>query len=397
MGREAKLREKNGYWYTAANGGQYFGRRDEVSYAEARKAFLAFLSAKQAEKSEPLTVASLCRLFVAWLKTHRSERTLEERRRHMEFFCNFTVGGVRLGTLSATDITSDDLERMVAMLKEGTSDRPAVDPYTADKYATSVKACFNWGRKNPSPVSHLPSEFYPFASVEKYKRPTDVISVTKLPTPAEIDALFRFADADLGKYLVGGKWRKREPKNYRTGDSNPYRGFSELLKVYHATGARTSELANSSVGDLHPSSYQIILGEHKRSKTLKVAAARQITLNDEALAIVSRWCDGKRPDQPIFTDPKGRRWTRNRLDLRFKRVRERAGVRSSITIYSFRHLWISESIEAGMDVATVARMAGTSIAMIEKVYGHLRVDHLRKAQAELDAKRAKRSHNPTAA
>jgi len=41
-------------------------------------------------------------------------------------------------------------------------------------------------------------------------------------------------------------------------------------------------------------------------------------------------------------------------------------IRDHITMYDFRHLWISEALMAGNDVATVARMAGTSIAMIER-------------------------------
>jgi hypothetical protein len=41
-------------------------------------------------------------------------------------------------------------------------------------------------------------------------------------------------------------------------------------------------------------------------------------------------------------------------------------------IYFFRHLWISEMLMAGVDVLLVARMAGTSVAMNERVYGHFR-------------------------
>ena len=66
---------------------------------------------------------------------------------------------------------------------------------------------------------------------------------------------------------------------------------------------------------------------------------------------------------------------------RFQTVRKRAGVRGTITIYSFRHLWISEMLMAGVDVLLVARMAGTSVAMIERVYGHFRNQSYQEAQA----------------
>jgi integrase len=68
----------------------------------------------------------------------------------------------------------------------------------------------------------------------------------------------------------------------------------------------------------------------------------------------------------------------------------RAVVRFTITIYSFRHLWISEMLTAGVDVLLVARMAGTSVAMIELAYGHFRNQSNQEAQAKLDRERASR-------
>jgi integrase len=75
---------------------------------------------------------------------------------------------------------------------------------------------------------------------------------------------------------------------------------------------------------------------------------------------------------------------------RFRKVRELAKVRKRITIYDFRHLWISEALMAGVDVFTVAEMAGTSVKMIEQTYGHLRGSHLEDAQRRLDESRRKR-------
>ena len=75
---------------------------------------------------------------------------------------------------------------------------------------------------------------------------------------------------------------------------------------------------------------------------------------------------------------------------RFQTVRNRAGIHSTITIYFFRHLWISEMLMAGVDVLLVARMAGTSVAMIERVYGHFRNQSYQEAQARLDRERATR-------
>jgi site-specific recombinase XerD len=120
---------------------------------------------------------------------------------------------------------------------------------------------------------------------------------------------------------------------------------------------------------------------------MKETKARRITLNDEAFAIISRTCEGKEQEQRIFLTHLGRPWTRKRLDDRFAAVRDKAKVRPEHTIYSFRHLWISEMLMAGNEIATVAAMAGTSVAMIEKVYGHFTNEHFASAQLKLDKRR----------
>jgi len=143
-----------------------------------------------------------------------------------------------------------------------------------------------------------------------------------------------------------------------------------------------------------------VLFQHKRSKKLRTKTIRHITLNDEALAIFRRHCEGKATTDRVFLNSDGRPWSGSLLPKRFERFEEVAAelklgkVREQITIYDFRHLWISEMLMAGNDLPTVARMAGTSIRMIETVYGQFRNEHLREAQDRLDkareARKAKR-------
>ncbi len=262
--------------------------------------------------------------------------------------------------------------------------------YPADyvaKHVTSIKAMFNTAVKK----GWLPTGFAPFSSVEPVRLPPTALTEDDLLTDEEVKALLNYADADLSSYGTGRGARRREPHEYRPGHANPWRGFGELLRCYHATGARTSELLTVRVADFQPRSRQIVLRSHKRSKTLKVPMPRAIALNDEAFAIVQRRCDGRANGEPVFTQPRnGRPWNRHSVSERFRAIRERARVRQSITIYSFRHLWISEMLMAGVDVLLVARMAGTSVAMIERVYGHFRNQSYQDAQAKLDRERATR-------
>jgi integrase len=166
--------------------------------------------------------------------------------------------------------------------------------------------------------------------------------------------------------------------------------MGDIIGIYYATGCRTHELIEACCGDFQPNVQTLVLGRHKRSRTLREPIPRTITLNEEACAILARRCEGRPADAYIFPNRKGKPYTSVLLDDRFATLRKRAGVRPTITIYSCRHLWISEMLMAGVDVLLVARMAGTSVAMIERVYGHFRNQSYQDAQARLDRERAAR-------
>jgi integrase len=254
---------------------------------------------------------------------------------------------------------------------------------------TAVKACWNWAAKENS--GPMPSDYRPFAGMAKVRVPVKELTEEDLLTEQEIEQLFNAADADLGKIRgENGRYRRRTPKEYRQGEDNPYLGFRELLRCYYHTGARTSEIAVIRVRNVLSRTRQVVLGKHKRSRTQRDQRTRRITLNEEVFAIFERHCEGKSPNDHVFTQHNGSPWNQDRLDERFKKVRRLAGVREEITIYDFRHLWISEALMAGNDIATVAKMAGTSIKMIEQTYGHFRNDHFAEAQARLDADRRRR-------
>jgi integrase len=209
-----------------------------------------------------------------------------------------------------------------------------------------------------------------------------------LITDQEIKILLEAANIDLDEFHRFG------PKERRA--VNPYAGFADMLKCYYHTGARTGELAACRVEDVLFRTQQVVLGRHKRTNTLRNPTVRHITLNGEALEIFRKHREGKDPTDYVFFNSDHRHWARRTIHARFDRVKQVAEekklgkVRQHITIYDFRHLWISEALMAGNDVATVAKMAGTSIAMIERVYGHFRNEHLREAQDRLDEARKKR-------
>jgi integrase len=388
MARQPKLRKKNGYWMTKAGGTEtYFGKVAVLPYADARRLFLDHLKAvagRAKQRRAAITVEVLCDLHLDWVRDNRSEDLYKQRQYLLSRWCDFPVGQGRdralAGDLAAVQVTAEHLLAWKqALYGDGLQD------VTVQHALAAVKSCWYWAVKH----KHLPADWKPFTTVEKIKLPAKAVQEEDLLTPKERDLLFQSADADLGKVRDkgSGKYRKRQPHEYRRGGENPYAGFADMLRCYYHTGARTSELADASVRDFQVRSRKLVLKRHKRTRTMKVAETRVITLNEEALAVLRRQAQGRRPDDHLFTQGNGSPWDKDALDERFRKVRGLAGVREHITIYDFRHLWISEALMAGVDVFTAAKMAGTSVQMIEKTYGHLRGTHLEEAQRTLDRAR----------
>jgi integrase len=395
MPRHSKLRKKkigkSVYWFTKAGGDTYFGNVKEVPFQDAKKLFSqhleSLLDAQQDRKSRELSAGELMDLFLEWIEKHRSDRTYSTRKTHCNRFGKFKIKEDKIGDRSARKVRASDLEAWLAHL-----DQEGHAPQTRRHAQTSIKHCWNWATKHcpeGSNTPYLSPTFRPFSSVERVYVPAKALTENDLITDDEIKALFAAAEIDLDQFHRFG------PKNARPVNKNPYRSFADMLRCYHATGARTNELAQCQVADVLSETKQVLLGKHKRSKKERTPTTRRITLNPEAFAIFKRYSAGKEPTDYVFVNSDGKPCSRNSLGERFNRVKEVAAeqdigkIRDSITIYSFRHLWIGEALMAGNDIATVAKMAGTSIAMIERVYGHFRNQHLHDAQARLDELRRK--------
>jgi integrase len=196
------------------------------------------------------------------------------------------------------------------------------DPQTRLHAETSIRHCWNWGTKHPSPTPYLPASFRPFASVERTHVPRKALTEADLITKTEVENIFKCGELDLDQFRRHGLEETIRRQGFdrlrRSGD------FTEMLKCYYHTGARTDELASCEVGDFLPRTSQVILGKHKRSRTQRHPTVRHITLNAEALTIFKKHCEGKQPDDKLFLNEDGRPWTVRNLAKRFERVKEMA-------------------------------------------------------------------------
>jgi integrase len=137
-----------------------------------------------------------------------------------------------------------------------------------------------------------------------------------------------------------------------------------LAKAMLLTGARPGELASLLANDFNKQLGALTL----RGKT----GERTVAISTAAANFFADICKDKIGAAPMLTTSYGQPWNKDSWKKIFKEAVEKAKLPNTVVMYSLRHTAISEMILAGMDSFIVAKLAGTSVAMIESNYGHLK-------------------------
>src|SRR5262249_38803856 len=88
------------------------------------------------------------------------------------------------------------------------------------------------------------------------------------------------------------------------------------------------------------------------------------------------------PTGLVFRNSRGGAWLRNLVSRRLKKLRPKFGLDDGVVFYSLRHLFITDALERGVPIATVAELVGhRDLTMISRIYSRLsgRTAHLRDA------------------
>ena len=106
-------------------------------------------------------------------------------------------------------------------------------------------------------------------------------------------------------------------------------------------------------------------------------------LPDDVFRLTKSLCDSKFPKAHIFTRSDGSPWNKDNWKKPLRRSAQQAGLPESIVMYTLRHSVITDLVQKGVPLLTIAQLAGTSVRMIEQHYGHLRQDAALAALAGL--------------
>ncbi|MFM1907984.1 MAG: hypothetical protein RLZZ591_1661 [Pseudomonadota bacterium] len=141
-------------------------------------------------------------------------------------------------------------------------------------------------------------------------------------------------------------------------------GVEILARVLCGLPIRPGALAKLRVKNFNTSLNELSI---KLDKT----GERKIVLPSSMAELFKAACADKLPEAFIFTRADGTQWNKDAWKGPFKRAVLDAGLNESTVMYSLRHAVITDMVAAGVDLLTVSRLSGTSMAMLQKHYGHL--------------------------
>ncbi len=393
-----KIVKGNEYWYTGANGGKTFGRTDQVTHDNAKKAFLKHLSNSAKPAPAPVTeeehtVPTVLELFKQFINHMRNQnRSKANTRRKFAECKRFALYNYKdniVGNMKSTDINELILAEYLSILRIKPNKEKPISAYKNERLIrnlsersihhaeTSIRQAFNFGRANYQALkSHLPFQLMKKTSVTR-----KTLNEDDLLTTDDISALFFAATIDTDQFRKVGIEKFIEifgKENLKKAKHN----FCDLIKLYCNTGARTGELVNLKFDDFNKISQTLTLKDHKTAKS--TGETRVIYLNEEAFAILCELCTRKRKGDWLFCRANGKPWNTDSADETFKTVKRICNalgtpIRKDITLYSFRHYWISSFIMQKIPIATVAKLAGNSVAVIERNYARFKSSHLLEA------------------
>jgi integrase len=185
------------------------------------------------------------------------------------------------------------------------------------------------------------------------------------------EALLPIRNADRQRTAYLDREQRRTLVAAIAKDAKPFVRAMTLLPL------RPGAMAALSAGDYNRRTRELTIGSDKSGKP------RRITLPQTVADFMAQNMKDKLPEAPLFERANGRRWTKNDWNDPIRAASGIAGYGTAITAYTFRHSVITDLVNGGLAILTVAQISDTSVEMIERHYGHLNRSAAEEALAAL--------------
>jgi integrase len=303
---------------------------EAFQYDDARGAALSwFRSFESGITDDSYTVEAACRHYIEDRRVEKGEACAHDA--EMRF--RRTVYGTAFGKTPISKLWTPDLKKW----RRGT----ALSLSSQNRTMTALRAALNLAIANRRVTSDRVIEW---SSVRQHK------------------------NADSRRVLFLDLEERRRLLEQAHG------AVRDLIAGIAFTGARPGDLRTARRSQYEPRTESITF----TSKT----GPRTVPLPKPAVALFNQLAKDKLPHAWLFTREDGKPWQHSDWDELVRDAAKRAGLPEGVCLYTLRHSFITQVLTDGMSTLDVARITGTSLAMIEKHYGHLVMD---AARARLNA------------
>jgi integrase len=185
------------------------------------------------------------------------------------------------------------------------------------------------------------------------------------------EALRPFKGADKRRELYIDRDERKKLVDVTSEEAQPF------VKALCLLPLRPGALAGLKVGDFDKRTRALTVGKDKNGNP------RQLTMPQVIADFFEVQVKGKLPAASIFARADGAAWNKDAWKNPVKDAVRAAGLPGAASAYTLRHSVITDLIRARLPILTVAQLSGTSVAMIEKHYGHLVRDDAEEALASI--------------
>ena len=185
------------------------------------------------------------------------------------------------------------------------------------------------------------------------------------------EALRPFKGADKRRELYLDRDERKKLIDATCDEAQPF------VKALCLLPLRPGALAGLTVRDFDKRTRALTVGKDKNGNP------RQLTMPQMIADFFEAQVKDKLPAASIFARTSGEAWNKDAWKHPIKDAVKAAGLPGAASAYTLRHSVITDLIRARLPILTVAQLSGTSVAMIEKHYGHLVRDDAEEALASI--------------
>jgi integrase len=318
--------------------------------AAKRDAEVWFKHLGQGGKTEAVTVKKACKDYVAHLRTQRGNGPADDAEMRFKrwVYGDRTLAETELSKLTRKRIEDWRMRMTTQPVKVNRDDRTV--PLTRDRSAASVN-------RDMSSLRAALNRAHDAGCVT-----TDMAwRVALRPTKNADGRRDVYLDRDQRRQLI----------------AKAQADLATFLRGMSVLPLRPGALAALTVASFDVRLSTLIVGKDKAGQD------RRIKVPPITAKFLAEQCVDKAKAAPLFPRADGCAWNKDAWKKPVKAASLAAELPEATTAYALRHSTITDLVTGGLDLLTVAQLSGTSVAMIERHYGHLRADHAAAALARL--------------